>query len=1332
MSVVAGKKIRKVKKASGSGSAAMAGYEYQIDVSVWLALELVVVARLTEEMTLEPASEEDLEADVAESQPGRVVNRVPLEGYTLIVQAKRKTTDAWTPTTLKTLLDHGSDTRISAAERLKVAKNRYLLVTSAGLNGDASKLKVRKAGNWPGTASIPSVIKDALTVDATGRLAVISNEDDERLDGDIDRLLIEGCSVPGARLAECKERLRQDARARIRNAGNGKWTRAELEAVIRDHDGYLASSPELDHFIHPLNWSELRVAMKTESAAIIVGQSGTGKTLSTLKLYEELRADMPGLTRVPIRLGPGELRDKLIDQSIPTPVLFDIEDPWGRFDFDPRCRPWNDQLAGFFANADQNRMVVATSRNDVALASGAIGEVKPWIVALESENYGKPQRQQLFRTRIDGLPRDLQALARGSETRVLDRLATPLEIQKFFDALRTQDRAGLKNPHRYVEDAIDSAHQNAIEQTVISQIDERNDVPAAAVVWALLTASDKVTRTLVREIEDGLADSDEAMTKGVSPLIDFLVAARNLRQGDGGTLTYYHPRVQKGVERALTAARIVARRSITKLLDFLVSPDGPDPAWGAGAAARILAEAGEKFGVRPSAGTAALIDGWLAAQVAEGGKAFERNLELASRAGSPASNVGEVARYLLNRQDKSWGFEWWSPSDHPDEWFERHAAEPATKPILEMFIEYSLPTNRLSYPDDFAVQLGKLAQDLTPAFMGAARRAVRLGPLSSDDAIAEGALEDLDGFEAIVDMAAAELTPTAKQREVAAALHLDLTNDVYDDDHAQHLSENEHGYTAHEFLKSYVRRMRRDKGWERLAQHRHAGMLRSYWTRQLAEAAKEKRPGKRELAGAFNAAYGTKDEDDLWLALAAAWDERYLPQLRARLLGGGATERVEQATMACAIERAPDTLHEVVGALVAKGDANRLVELAATLAWIRRGRTLDGSKHVEAADAAAARLPQPFRSIGNAALTTNLNKAPRLSAAGRTALASIATPSDAVRRVRLRLDEHITLATSDDVRWALDEAKEAETAILGVEAAIRRNMSAEVDKALGHRFAHVVAPALTAVASPLAAPLPNNLLDLAGHRASPVRRALAAILAAKPHRGHQRALMTLLTDQWSRHSQHYGQDDNDYPIARTAADALTNQPPPTAATAKRLLTLATDTADPQVRRSVLTLLAKKGDQALQQAIFDLAVQPGRQSVRRGAASALLAAAARLAPSIIAGITASLLATRFEPVAAILALLLGWRGDPSTARDVAGQLATNHKRRVLLLLVVWLLKDRERAVAEEIAAMLPVGHEGVAWALGAVPKPADDSTVADLGEPSICEQVLGYMQIGVAS
>jgi hypothetical protein len=505
---------------SGAGAASLAGYEYQIDVSVWLALDLVLVSRLAEDLILEPATQEDLEATLTDSEPGQVVSQLPMRGYTLIVQAKRRGGDAWTPTTLKTLLEHGSDRRVSAAKRLEDVDCRYLLVTSAGINGDAQKLTRRRAGTWPNPDAMPKVIAQGIDHDISGRIAVIANQDDERLREDINRLLTEGCRVPNARLDVCRTKLREDARTRIAGAGGGRWTREELQEVIRLHEGYLASAPELEHYVHPNNWGDLRAAIAMRSAAIIIGQSGTGKTLATKMLYDELRKEMPGLTRVPIRLGPSQLRD----DTTPPPVFYDIEDPWGRFDFDPNSRPWNDQLGDSLAAARPDRIIIATSRLDVAQTSSALGTVKPWTVGLEAENYGKAERQRLYRSRIDSLPRQLQDLACGSESQVLDKLATPLEIQKFFDALRTQDRDGLKNPPSFVAAAIDCAHQNSIEQTVIEQIEKRDDVRAAAIVWALLAANQKVTRSLLREIEDGLADMDEAMVKGVSPLWPFFVA----------------------------------------------------------------------------------------------------------------------------------------------------------------------------------------------------------------------------------------------------------------------------------------------------------------------------------------------------------------------------------------------------------------------------------------------------------------------------------------------------------------------------------------------------------------------------------------------------------------------------------------------------------------------------------------------------------------------------------------------------------------------------------------------------------------------------------------
>lgn len=347
--------------AGGSGGHSIAGYEYQIDVSVWLALDLVLANRLADKLVLEPASEEDIEADLAENEPGRLTSTAALDGNRLVVEAKLRSGDAWTVAGVKALLRHG-DARPSAAKRLQDERTRYLLVTTAGLNGETRGLRVRRAGSWPKPADMAATIKSALPPGSAGRVAIIGNEDEERLATDIKTLLTESFRVPNARLDDCRQALREAARVRIGGAGGGCWMRVQLEQVIRRHDGYIASSPELDHYVYPTNWGELRAAMSDRHAALIIGQSGTGKTMATRKLYDELRKDVLGLARVPITLGPEQLRE----DSTEPPVLYDVEDPWGRYDFDPKSWPWNDQLAQFFARARPDRMIVATSRLDVA------------------------------------------------------------------------------------------------------------------------------------------------------------------------------------------------------------------------------------------------------------------------------------------------------------------------------------------------------------------------------------------------------------------------------------------------------------------------------------------------------------------------------------------------------------------------------------------------------------------------------------------------------------------------------------------------------------------------------------------------------------------------------------------------------------------------------------------------------------------------------------------------------------------------------------------------------------------------------------------------------
>lgn len=612
---------------------------------------------------------------------------------------------------------------------------------------------------------------------------------------------------------------------------------------------------------------------------------------------------------------------------------------------------------------------------------------------------------------------------------------------------------------------------------------------------------------------------------------------------------------------------------------------------------------------------------------------------------------------------------------------------------------------------------------MTTAFLDAARKAVHYGCIASDDAIAHGALKDIEGFEAIVNEAVHVLTPSEEDLQEAAKTHLDIINDVYSDDYAQHLSDKDDGYTASEFLKAYVERAREKKGWRHVMQHPHIDRLRPYWLRALADEAREGRINSEEFADAFQAGYDTKDEDDLWLALLKMWNPHYRCALETRIREGSPNVDIEYAALVCLLEHTPDAFYAIVADLAERGAANRLVEIGRGIAHLRDGYLCA----CHAAEAAAAQLPQPFDEICEAENALFRKGIPALSDAARDALASISGASDQVRALRLELDTSITLPVEDDVCWALGTSDDSRTAVLAVKAAIRHGMTREVEAALNHRFAHVAACALTAVTTPLATPLQPRHLAFATHRASPVRRALVEVLKTKHDPAHQTTLIKLAGDQWSKNTMHYGRDTDDYPIARAAVAALRNLRPLGDKDEENLFAIATDTSDQHLRDAILLLLAESGF-AMQKKLFDLAVEPGNARIQSSAAYALLQVGEQIEQRVVDEITPQMLATRYEPVAGVLAVLLGWRGAIPEVNAVAKELATNPKRRVLLLLLVWPLKDRDRVVAEEIAAMLPAGHKAVAWALDGALAIVDDATIADLGDTAVCAEVLEYMKI----
>ena len=116
----------------------------------------------------------------------------------------------------------------------------------------------------------------------------------------------------------------------------------------------------------------------------------------------------------------------------------------------------------------------------------------------------------------------------------------------------------------------------------------------------------------------------------------------------------------------------------------------------------------------------------------------------------------------------------------------------------------------------------------------------------------------------------------------------------------------------------------------------------------------------------------------------------------------------------------------------------------------------------------------------------------------------------------------------------------------------------------------------------------------------------------------------------------------------------------------------------------------------------------------------------VAPEIVTRVSAELLKKQEAEVAASIALLYARRAETPDVYQTAAILATDLRRRALLLLIVWALRQRDSATAQKLADMLPRDHPGVALALGAEIAMPDDKQMIDLGDPAVCDAVLYYL------
>ncbi|HRF06809.1 hypothetical protein [Accumulibacter sp.] len=796
---------------------------------------------VTDAIVIEPRSHEDVEATVKDPDAALIGVTGAVNGYELVLQAKSRSTAPWTTQDIAAVLRYKPKTAGKAGPPPRQRplailatdpRKRYVFVTNESLDGPLRPFQGNGLLDWPDEDRLPPYTGTGY--DATEqasiakRIVFCAGVTEEVLQARIRQLLSLHGHVPLGNQLDCLRDLRVDVRRRLLGARHGRWSREELLATLGRHGGKITRTLALSHYVPPESFGAIQRMLVEKHAVVIVGPSGTGKTLTANFLENELRRSGMPFSIVGDEQGPGYVQGQLTRTG---PVLFHLRDPWGSNRLAPNADRWNNELPKLLREASANHKFLITSRSDVLHSAGSTIRkgIAPYAVAIEIEDYGNTRLADIYDRMCGDLSGATLEFARVHRQRALDALRRPYEIDRFMVTMSFENMAKT----RRIAEIIADSQIDAISRVLADQIGSRgeNGVACAAIVWALLRARKAVTADVLSKLWRRIVKRDPSVRPELDSFIDFLVAGRNLRR-EGAALTFYHPKVEDGLKMVLESHRSYAEHMLALVCHALVGLDASGDDWGRETALGVLKATCRLDGVDPtftpktrSGLDLYLLEGAVSA-VSHGD--FERAFKDLADYSSQKDVPGQLARFIMvGRQESARQkmADFWEAPSSDDRELKRLRDHPNSEVLVSRFVSDVLPYSDTYYPNTIAHLLRKLVPDLDQAFWGALETVAsidgvgrNIGPIVTG--VCAGVTHD---FDAVIERFAAaegeadkwmsafrEDLRRAKEHELDAA-------------HADHLIEepSERYYNPTEGMKAVVELRVAQEGVDWLLIHPH-------------------------------------------------------------------------------------------------------------------------------------------------------------------------------------------------------------------------------------------------------------------------------------------------------------------------------------------------------------------------------------------------------------------------------------------------------------------------------------------------------------------------------
>lgn len=822
------------------------GYEYQVRATVWFALEYVVRRKSCESIEVEPASIEDIEANLevapenAESTVSGTTLASGAERRAMLVQIKSKGSP-WLPSHFGKLLygssesegTRGPERRHRPFELLsEKPEAHYCLLTNAQVSVDLHDFRVTEVGKRSVAKKPPTPPKELVAAEGLpARIAIVEQLHPEALDAWSREIVDEFGRVPPSRMAECLASLAGRVRARLLGKVGPAWTRTEVEDVFRRCGGLPLPTPDMSCFVPPSNFERVTERLSTANVVLVHGPAGSGKTLCGEMIAHEYKAKMAHAWEVVRAYSVADAR-KALRSSHRTLVL--VDDPWGPHKPTTDVADWSERLNGLIREAQGDRRLLIVSRT--ANLRDALGKDAPTIVdryavEVRSNSYDNASRRAILQNHLrnSGARAWHIDFARRHEDQIFAVLSVPFSLAVFAGELAKTAPEGAAD----IGKLIARSATTAIASTVAKSIDA-GSLASAIALWALLAVRLPLTIQNLKGVRVTLRAANTTVGNDVAKEVDLVKLVDRMRSARWLAVSpekAAHPYVVDGLEQLIEQNPGTAEDVLTSLISGWVANGSLETA-------NTLTEHVPERSLPLPAPVTTALEKLLRQELFTATRwSFGHRLGRVARSTATSDPLAILARALLRVQDDEGFFaEWVYPSWSPAELASVEGSTEARR-VAELFVRECLPEARHGY-GGLAKLFVSMGWDLSEVFREALGEDLERAVMALE-ALVEGALETATPpYDDVLEMLLRHIGEL--ERWWASYQESDYRRaEAYETDFEamQHtLSEpSERFYGPRKALKLVVASRRAAQGWQWLAARGDSSELRSAWADSIME-----------------------------------------------------------------------------------------------------------------------------------------------------------------------------------------------------------------------------------------------------------------------------------------------------------------------------------------------------------------------------------------------------------------------------------------------------------------------------------------------------------------